>query len=66
MAFASTVAMYIILFTKQFPSNGHLLFSLQLPVASTFSVLPSMIFLLWFFITNDPLLLDGCKLSAYS
>ena len=29
-----TVAMYTIFFTRQFPSNGHLLFTLQLQVTS--------------------------------
>ena len=46
-----TVAIYTIFLTKQFPSNAHLFFSLQLHDASTlFSMLISVIFLLWFFI----------------
>ena len=44
-----TAAMHTIFFTKQFPSNGHMFFSLQLHDVSTyFSVLLSVIFQLWF------------------
>ena len=46
-----TVAMYAIFLTKQFPSNVHLFFSLQLHDVSTFFSVPlSVIFLLWFLI----------------
>ena len=46
-----SVAIYTIYLIKQFPSNGHLFFSLQLHDASAlFSMQLSVIFLLWFLI----------------
>ena len=51
LVYVFTVAMYAIFLIKQFPSNGHPCFSLQFHEASTFfSVLLSVIFLLWFLI----------------
>ena len=45
------MAIYTIFLIKQFPSNGHLFFSLQLhDVSVLFSMLLSVIFLLWFLI----------------